>query len=166
MARDVLVLMGSQSDAATMKHTCDMLMVLGISHDSRITSAHRTPQRMFEAVRNAAGSGFKVIIAGAGGSAHLPGMSASETYLPVIGVAVLSQSSTLNDDCAVGSMIGMPEGVPLLFAGFGKAGAKNAALAAARILATSDLHIQTRLTDWIKKQTSEVPETPDYDPKT
>ncbi len=160
---DVLILMGSQSDAATMKHTRDVLDELGISHDSRITSAHRTPDRMSAASRSARVNGFKVIIAGAGGSAHLPGMSASESCLPVIGVAVLSKSSTLNDQCAVGSMIGMPEGVPLLFAGFGKAGAKNAGLGAARMLATTDSAVLGRLVEWIEKQKRAVPERPDYE---
>lgn len=160
---DVLVVMGSQSDAATMKHAREALDRLGVSYTALITSAHRTPRRMVEVISGAKKNGYKVIIAGAGGSAHLPGMSASETVLPVIGVAVLSKSSVLNDSCAIGSMIAMPPGVPLLFAGFGPPGAQNAGLAAARILAVSDPNLARRVRAFIRKQEASVPLVPDFD---
>jgi len=158
----VLILMGSQSDAATMRHTCEMLDQLGISHHSRITSAHRTPDRLAHVAETAEKDGFKVIIAGAGGSAHLPGMTASKTILPVFAVAVQSVSSPINDVAAILSNTQMPAGVPLPYAGLGKAGAQNAALSAARVLALSDEGLRARLQNFVERQTAGVPGYPDY----
>jgi 5-(carboxyamino)imidazole ribonucleotide mutase len=159
---DVLIVMGSQSDAGTMKHARDTLDDLGITHDERITSAHRTPERMVEVIKGAEGEGFKVIIAGAGGSAHLPGMAASETILPVYAVVPQSSSSILNDIAGVFSNIQMPAGVPLGYLGLSKAGATNAALLAARTLALADPELRERLRAWIANQADAVPKKPDF----
>lgn len=161
--KKVLITMGSKSDRHTMKHARDLLEELGITHDSLITSAHRTPKLMAAVAQNAHINGFKVIIAGAGGSAHLPGMSSAETVLPVIAVAVQSKTSVIFDIAAIFSNIAMPGGVPLIFAGFAKPGATNAALCAARILALSDKELEGRLIAWIEKQAKESGERPDYD---
>lgn len=161
--RPVLIIMGSVSDWPQMKAAATELRARGIKYYVRIVSAHRTPNRMAAALMNAKHNGFKVVIAGAGGSAHLPGMSASETPLPVLGVAIKSSSGDYNTQAAIGSCIAMPPGVPLFFMGVGEAGARNAALGAMRILALSDERAETNLDGFIKSQTTSVPEVPDKD---
>jgi 5-(carboxyamino)imidazole ribonucleotide mutase len=143
MSIRVGVIMGSQSDWDTMKHTCDILDELGVPYEKRIISAHRTPDLMFEYATNAHKRGLQVIIAGAGGAAHLPGMVASMTVLPVIGVPV--RSSSLNGIDSLLSIVQMPAGVPVATVAIGQAGATNAGLLAAQILAISDTHLQDQL---------------------
>ncbi len=143
MSIRVGVIMGSQSDWDTMKHTCDILDELGVPYEKRIISAHRTPDLMFEYATNAHKRGLQVIIAGAGGAAHLPGMVASMTVLPVIGVPV--RSSSLNGIDSLLSIVQMPAGVPVATVAIGQAGATNAGLLAAQILAISDTHLQDKL---------------------
>ena len=154
---DVAVIMGSQSDWQTMKYAADTLGELGISHEKRIVSAHRTPERMFEFARTARSQGFKVIIAGAGGAAHLPGMVAALTPLPVFGVPV--ESKALSGQDSLLSIVQMPAGVPVGTLAIGKAGATNAGLLAAGILALSDASLAHRLAEWRAGQTASVPET-------
>lgn len=160
---DVAVIMGSQSDWKTMKLASDLLKELGILHESRIVSAHRTPERMRDFARSAEARGLKVIIAGAGGAAHLPGMVTAETILPVIGVPM--QSKALNGLDSLLSIVQMPAGVPVPTMAIGDAGAKNAALLAARILALSDQRVHAALLSYIEKQTANVPEYPVDEPK-
>ena len=150
--------MGSQSDWATMQASAQMLELLGIGYESRIVSAHRTPDRMAAYAKEAEGRGLKVIIAGAGGAAHLPGMVASMTTLPVLGVPV--QSRTLKGLDSLLSIAQMPGGVPVATFAIGEAGAKNAALHAAAILALSDLGLKRRLDAWRAKQTKSVAKKP------
>ncbi|MBO6717490.1 MAG: 5-(carboxyamino)imidazole ribonucleotide mutase [Rhizobiaceae bacterium] len=154
----VAIIMGSQSDWATMRHAAGTLAALGIGHESLIVSAHRTPQRLYEFAHAARGKGLKVIIAGAGGAAHLPGMAASMTTLPVLGVPM--ESKALSGLDSLYSIVQMPAGVPVGTLAIGKAGAVNAALLAASILATSDEDVAARLADWRAKQTAAVAETP------
>jgi 5-(carboxyamino)imidazole ribonucleotide mutase len=158
MTSSVAIVMGSQSDWTTMKHAADTLYALGISHDARIVSAHRTPERLFEFAKGAATAGFKVIIAGAGGAAHLPGMVASLTALPVFGVPV--ESKALSGQDSLLSIVQMPAGIPVGTLAIGKAGAINAALLAASVLALSDSALAKRLADWRAKQTAAVAERP------
>lgn len=149
--------MGSDSDSQQMRLIEDAFKKLHIGFRVAITSAHRTPKRMTKVMDEAERRGFKVIIAGAGGSAHLQGMSASETPLPVLGVAIKSSSGDYSTMAAVFSCIVMPKGVPLPFMGIGEAGAHNAALQAARILALSDRKLAGRLKKYIAAQTNSVP---------
>ena len=139
----VAIIMGSQSDWSTMKHACDVLEDLGISHDVRIISAHRTPDRLYEFAKGAKAAGFKVIIAGAGGAAHLPGMTAALTMLPVFGVPV--ESKALSGQDSLLSIVQMPGGIPVGTLAIGKAGAMNAGLLAAAVLALSDEALSARL---------------------
>ena len=155
----VAIIMGSQSDWPTMKHAAAILDDLEIGHETRIISAHRTPERLYGFARSARETGFKVIIAGAGGAAHLPGMTASMTILPVLGVPVESQA--LKGEDSLYSIVQMPPGVPVGTLAIGKAGAINAALLAVAILALSDQELARRLEAWRKKQTDAVPEQPE-----
>jgi 5-(carboxyamino)imidazole ribonucleotide mutase len=152
------IIMGSQSDWATMQASAQMLDLLGIGYESRIVSAHRTPDRMAAYAKEAEGRGLKVIIAGAGGAAHLPGMVASMTTLPVLGVPV--QSRTLKGMDSLLSIVQMPGGVPVATFAIGEAGAKNAALHAAAILGLSDGKVKKRLETWRAKQTKSVAKRP------
>ncbi len=154
----IAIIMGSVSDWETMKHAADTLSALNIAHDTRVISAHRTPERLYEFARNAKASGVKIIIAGAGGAAHLPGMTASLTPLPVLGVPV--ESAQLKGMDSLLSIVQMPGGVPVGTFAIGKAGAINAALQAAAILALSDATIAKALDAWRAKQTSDVANTP------
>jgi len=153
--------MGSQSDWTTMKHVADTLAALGIAHDSRIVSAHRTPQRLVDFATTAKDRGYKVIIAGAGGAAHLPGMAAAMTPLPVFGVPV--ESKALSGQDSLLSIVQMPAGIPVGTLAIGKAGAVNAALLAAAVLALSDTGLARRLDDWRAAQTSAVADRPKDD---
>lgn len=152
------VIMGSRSDWETLRHTAETLEKLGIPHETRVVSAHRTPERLFDYAKQAAGRGLKVIIAGAGGAAHLPGMAASMTHLPVLGVPV--QSAALAGVDSLLSIVQMPAGVPVGTLAIGRAGAVNAALLAASILALEDGSLATRLIAWRAAQTESVPENP------
>ncbi|WP_159888206.1 5-(carboxyamino)imidazole ribonucleotide mutase [Paenibacillus puerhi] len=143
MTVQVGVIMGSQSDWETMKHACDILDELEIAYEKRVVSAHRTPDLMFEYAESAAGRGLKLIIAGAGGAAHLPGMVASKTVLPVIGVPV--KSSTMSGLDSLYSIVQMPGGVPVGTMAIGQSGATNAGLYAAQILAAFDPELQQRI---------------------
>jgi 5-(carboxyamino)imidazole ribonucleotide mutase len=157
----VAIIMGSQSDWATMKHAADILDALHVSHDAKIISAHRTPDRLYEFAKGAKAQGFKVIIAGAGGAAHLPGMAASMTTLPVFGVPV--ESKALSGQDSLLSIVQMPAGIPVGTLAIGKAGATNAGLLAASVLALSDEALANRLADWRDKQTASVAATPKDD---
>ncbi|WP_426035275.1 5-(carboxyamino)imidazole ribonucleotide mutase [Brevundimonas sp. DC300-4] len=153
----VAIIMGSRSDWPTMKHAADMLDRLGVGWDARVVSAHRTPQRLFDFANGARVAGFKVIIAGAGGAAHLPGMAASMTPLPVLGVPV--QSKALKGLDSLLSIVQMPGGVPVATLAIGDAGAKNAGILAAQILALSDETLAGRLDAFREAQTKSVHET-------
>lgn len=155
---DVAVIMGSQSDWPTMVHATDILDELEIGYDARIVSAHRTPDRLVAFAKTAQDEGFKVVIAGAGGAAHLPGMVASMTTLPVLGVPV--QSRALSGQDSLLSIVQMPAGVPVGTMAIGKAGATNAALLAASILALGDTEIDGRLKKWRHARSQSVAETP------
>ena len=157
-APQVGVIMGSRSDWDTMRHADETLTALGIAHECRVVSAHRTPERLFDYARSARGRGIKVIIAGAGGAAHLPGMAASMTPLPVLGVPV--ESHALKGMDSLLSIVQMPGGVPVGTLAIGKAGAINAALLAASILALSDAALAQRLDAWRARQTEGVPHDP------
>lgn len=154
----VAVIMGSQSDWPTMVHATDILDDLEIGYDARIVSAHRTPDRLVNFAKTAQDEGFEVVIAGAGGAAHLPGMVASMTTLPVLGVPV--QSRALSGQDSLLSIVQMPAGVPVGTLAIGKAGATNAALLAASILALSDTEIEGRLKSWRHARSQSVAETP------
>jgi 5-(carboxyamino)imidazole ribonucleotide mutase len=154
----VAIVMGSQSDWATMKHAAETLDALGIAHDDRIVSAHRTPDRLVEFAKGAKAEGFKLIIAGAGGAAHLPGMIASMTTLPVFGVPVTSKA--LNGQDSLLSIVQMPAGIPVGTLAIGDAGAVNAALLAAAVLALSDKRVDSALTKYRAEQTGKVAEAP------
>ncbi|MGL9726335.1 MAG: 5-(carboxyamino)imidazole ribonucleotide mutase [Wolbachia sp.] len=158
MKKDVAVIMGSQSDYGTMAHAASLLEELKISHDIFIISAHRTPERLFSFAKSAQEEGFKVIIAGAGGAAHLPGMVASFTCLPVIGVPV--HSKQLNGLDSLLSIVQMPKGIPVATMSIGESGACNAAIAAASMLSISNSEIAGRLKKWREKQTEAVKEKP------
>jgi len=155
---DVAIIMGSQSDWPTMKHAADILDELQVSYEARIISAHRTPERMYEFAKGAKDSGFKVIIAGAGGAAHLPGMTASLTPLPVFGVPV--ESKALSGEDSLLSIVQMPGGIPVGTLAIGKPGATNAALLAAAVLALSDESIGKRLEAYRAARTEAVAEFP------
>ena len=154
----VAIIMGSQSDWETMKFSEEILIKLKIPFITKIISAHRTPDRMNDFAKKARENSIKVIIAGAGGAAHLPGMVASHTELPVIGVPI--QSSLLNGLDSLLSIVQMPGGVPVATMSIGKAGAINAAVYAAKILSLSNKEINTKLTNWLSSQTDNVPLTP------
>ncbi|ADZ69314.1 5-(carboxyamino)imidazole ribonucleotide mutase [Polymorphum gilvum] len=154
----VAIIMGSQSDWPTMKHAADILDHLGIPYAARIVSAHRTPERMYTFARSARAEGFKVIIAGAGGAAHLPGMTASLTPLPVFGVPI--ESRTLKGEDSLLSIVQMPAGIPVGTLAIGKAGAVNAALLAAAVLALTDETLAERLDSHRKAQSDSVAEFP------
>ena len=156
--KPVAIIMGSQSDWSTMKHAADTLEALRIGFETRIVSAHRTPDRLYAFAKGAKAAGFKVIIAGAGGAAHLPGMAASMTTLPVFGVPV--QSKALSGLDSLYSIVQMPPGVPVGTLAIGPAGAVNAALLAASVLALSDPAMATRLEAWRQRQTDGVDEAP------
>ncbi|MDQ0484846.1 5-(carboxyamino)imidazole ribonucleotide mutase [Guptibacillus hwajinpoensis] len=159
MIAKIGVIMGSTSDWETMKHACDILEELNIPFEKKVVSAHRTPELMFEYAESARERGLKVIIAGAGGAAHLPGMVAAKTTLPVIGVPV--QSKTLNGLDSLLSIVQMPGGVPVATVAIGKAGAKNAGLLAAQILSTNDKEIETKLSDYRTQMKEAVLESSD-----
>jgi len=154
----VAIVMGSQSDWATMSRAAEALDKLGVAHDVRIVSAHRTPDRLVAFAKGAADAGFKVIIAGAGGAAHLPGMVASMTHLPVLGVPV--QSKALSGQDSLLSIVQMPAGIPVGTLAIGDAGATNAGLLAAAILATNDPALAERLKDYRAAQSDGVAERP------
>jgi 5-(carboxyamino)imidazole ribonucleotide mutase len=153
------IIMGSQSDWETMQHVAHTLDRLGIAYEKRIISAHRTPDRLFQYAKSAQQRGLKLIIAGAGGAAHLPGMTAALTPLPVLGVPV--ESRTLRGVDSLLSIVQMPAGVPVATFAIGQAGAVNAALFAAAILALSDPAVATALDNWRRSQTDAVADRPD-----
>lgn len=154
----VAIIMGSQSDWSTMRHAATTLADLGIGHDARIVSAHRTPDRLYAFAKGAKSEGFKVIIAGAGGAAHLPGMTAAMTSLPVFGVPV--ESKALSGQDSLLSIVQMPAGIPVGTLAIGKAGAINAALLAAAVLAATDEALAERLDAWRAAQTAAIAERP------
>jgi 5-(carboxyamino)imidazole ribonucleotide mutase len=154
----VAIIMGSQSDWQTMKHAAETLDALKVAYETRIVSAHRTPDRLYAFAKGAKAEGFKVIIAGAGGAAHLPGMTASLTSLPVLGVPV--ESKALSGQDSLYSIVQMPPGVPVGTLAIGQPGAINAALLAASILALSDPGLSKRLEAWRARQTAAVAEAP------
>src|SRR6201994_380718 len=151
MPASVAIIMGSQSDWDTMRHAAETLKELGVDCDTRIVSAHRTPDRLYAFAKGAKAAGLKVIIAGAGGAAHLPGMTASLTELPVFGVPV--ESKALSGVDSLYSIVQMPAGVPVGTLAIGRAGAVNAALLAASVLALADTALAARLATWRKKHT-------------
>ncbi len=157
-AKSVAIIMGSQSDWQTMKSAVETLDALGVSCEARIVSAHRTPERLYAFAKGAKAAGFKVIIAGAGGAAHLPGMTASLTTLPVFGVPIKSKAMGGLD--SLYSIVQMPPGVPVGTLAIGRAGAVNAALLAAGVLALSDSALGDRLAAWRQRQTDAVAESP------
>jgi 5-(carboxyamino)imidazole ribonucleotide mutase len=152
------IIMGSTSDWETMRHAADVLDALGVAHETRVVSAHRTPARLYDYAGEAAGRGIKVIVAGAGGAAHLPGMVAAMTHLPVLGVPV--ESHALKGMDSLLSIVQMPGGVPVGTLAIGKAGAINAGLLAAAILATGDAALEARLIAWRRAQTDGVATDP------
>ena len=157
-APSVGIIMGSQSDWSTMKHAAEVLDALGVAYETKIVSAHRTPDRLYDYAKGARAKGLKCIIAGAGGAAHLPGMAAAMTPLPVFGVPV--QSSMLSGKDSLLSIVQMPGGVPVGTLAIGNAGAKNAGLLAAAVLALMDDGLAGRLDDWRAAQTASVAEEP------
>ena len=159
--KPVAIIMGSQSDWKTMRHAAETLDALGIGHKAAIVSAHRTPDRLVAFAKGAKDAGFKVIIAGAGGAAHLPGMTASMTSLPVFGVPIETKS-LLGQDLLL-SIVQMPAGIPVGTLAIGEAGAINAALLAAAVLALNDKDLAKRLDDWRAAQTKAVAEMPIQD---
>jgi 5-(carboxyamino)imidazole ribonucleotide mutase len=153
------IVMGSRSDWPTMQRAAEVLTELAVPHEARVVSAHRTPDRMFAYAEGAAGRGLEAIIAGAGGAAHLPGMLAAKTRLPVLGVPILSRALSGLDSLL--SIVQMPKGVPVATFAIGEAGAANAALFAAAMLATRDADLARRLEAWRQAQTDAVGEAPD-----
>ena len=153
------IIMGSTSDWDTMRHAAETLDALGVAHETRVVSAHRTPKRLYDYALSAKGRGLKLIIAGAGGAAHLPGMAASMTALPVLGVPI--ESKALKGMDSLLSIVQMPAGVPVGTLAIGKPGAVNAALLAAAILANQDEALAARLEAWREKQTGSVAERPE-----
>ncbi|MGR3390613.1 5-(carboxyamino)imidazole ribonucleotide mutase [Sagittula sp.] len=158
MTIEIGIIMGSQSDWPTMKEAAEVLDELGVPHEIRIVSAHRTPDRLWEYGKTAAERGLKVIIAGAGGAAHLPGMMASKTRVPVIGVPV--QTRALSGVDSLYSIVQMPRGYPVATMAIGSAGAANAGLMAAAILATNDTELAIRLDAWREALSASIPEVP------
>ena len=159
MTAPVAIIMGSQSDWDTMRHAAATLEALGVGHEARIISAHRTPERLYAFARGAKAAGFKVVIAGAGGAAHLPGMTAALTELPVFGVPV--ESKALSGVDSLYSIVQMPAGIPVGTLAIGKSGAINAALLAASVLALDDAGLAARLKAWRQQQTEAVAERPE-----
>ena len=159
MTAAVAIIMGSQSDWDTMRHAAETLAALGVSSEKLIVSAHRTPDRLFAFAKGARAAGFKIIIAGAGGAAHLPGMAAALTELPVFGVPI--QSKALSGLDSLYSIVQMPGGIPVGTLAIGKPGAINAALLAAAVLALNDSALAGRLAAWRKAQTDAVGEQPE-----
>lgn len=157
-AKPVAIIMGSQSDWGTMRHAADTLSALGIGHEALIVSAHRTPDRLYDFARSARARGYKIVIAGAGGAAHLPGMTASLTPLPVFGVPV--ESKALSGVDSLHSIVQMPGGIPVGTLAIGKPGAINAALLAAAVLALNDEALAGRLDDYRARQTAAIAERP------
>ncbi|SDN47606.1 5-(carboxyamino)imidazole ribonucleotide mutase [Methylobacterium phyllostachyos] len=155
----VAIIMGSQSDWATMRHAAETLDALAVPYDARIVSAHRTPDRLVAFAKGAVAAGLKVVIAGAGGAAHLPGMAAAMTRLPVFGVPV--ESKALSGQDSLLSIVQMPAGIPVGTLAIGRAGAVNAALLAASVLALSDPDLAERLEAWRAAQTASVAERPE-----
>jgi 5-(carboxyamino)imidazole ribonucleotide mutase len=155
---DVAIIMGSQSDWATMRHAAEMLDALDIAYDKRIVSAHRTPDRLYEFAKGAKAAGIKIVIAGAGGAAHLPGMTAALTPLPVFGVPI--ESKALSGQDSLLSIVQMPAGIPVGTLAIGKAGAVNAALLAAAVLALSDPQLAGRLDAFRSAQTAKIANEP------
>ena len=153
------IIMGSTSDWDTMRHAAETLESLGVPHETRVVSAHRTPKRLYDYAQSAKSRGLKAIIAGAGGAAHLPGMAASMTELPVLGVPI--ESKALKGMDSLLSIVQMPAGVPVGTLAIGKAGAVNAALLAAAMLANQDEALAGRLADWRARQTDAVPDKPE-----
>lgn len=153
------IIMGSTSDWETMRHAAETLDALGVPHETKVVSAHRTPQRLYDYATSAADRGLKVVIAGAGGAAHLPGMAASMTHLPVLGVPV--ESKALKGMDSLLSIVQMPGGIPVGTLAIGKPGAINAGLLAAAILATSDAALADRLKAWRARQTEGVATDPE-----
>ena len=153
------IIMGSTSDWDTMRHASETLDSLGVIHETRVVSAHRTPKRLYDYAHSAKERGLKAIIAGAGGAAHLPGMAASMTDLPVLGVPI--ESKALKGMDSLLSIVQMPAGIPVGTLAIGRAGAVNAALLAAAMLANNDEALARRLSDWRAKQTDSVPENPE-----
>ncbi|MDR6308330.1 5-(carboxyamino)imidazole ribonucleotide mutase [Pacificitalea manganoxidans] len=158
---DIGIIMGSQSDWPTMKRAAELLDELGISYEARIVSAHRTPDRLWSYGKDAAGRGLKAIIAGAGGAAHLPGMMASKTRIPVIGVPI--QTRALSGVDSLYSIVQMPRGYPVATMAIGEAGAANAALMAAGILGITDPALAERLDSWRAALSASIPEEPQDD---
>jgi 5-(carboxyamino)imidazole ribonucleotide mutase len=154
----VAIIMGSQSDWETMRHAAETLDALGVGHETRIVSAHRTPDRLYAFAKGAKADGFRVIIAGAGGAAHLPGMTASMTTLPVFGVPI--ETKALSGQDSLLSIVQMPAGIPVGTLAIGRAGAVNAALLAAAVLALDDAALSERLEAWRQRQTETVAERP------
>ena len=152
------IIMGSQSDWPTLRHAAEILDVLGVAYETRIVSAHRTPDRLWDYGKTAAARGLQVIIAGAGGAAHLPGMMASKTRVPVVGVPI--QTRALNGVDSLYSIVQMPKGFPVATMAIGDAGAANAGLMAAGILALQDAALAKRLDDWRDALSASIPETP------
>jgi 5-(carboxyamino)imidazole ribonucleotide mutase len=157
----VAIIMGSQSDWSTMRHAAETLDELGVGYEARIVSAHRTPERLVAFAKGARDAGYRIIIAGAGGAAHLPGMTASLTSLPVFGVPV--ESKALSGQDSLLSIVQMPAGIPVGTLAIGRAGAVNAALLAAAVLALGDDALAGRLDAWRTRQTDAVPERPQND---
>jgi 5-(carboxyamino)imidazole ribonucleotide mutase len=157
----VAIIMGSNSDWTTMRHAAETLEALGVGFVARIVSAHRTPERLYDFARGAQAAGFKVVIAGAGGAAHLPGMTAAMTPLPVLGVPV--ESKALSGQDSLLSIVQMPAGIPVGTLAIGRAGAVNAALLAAAILALEDADLAERLSAWRAQQTAAVAEVPSHE---
>ncbi|WP_440864677.1 5-(carboxyamino)imidazole ribonucleotide mutase [Symbiopectobacterium purcellii] len=155
----IAIVMGSKSDWATMQFAAEILTTLAIPFHTEVVSAHRTPDKLFSFAEQAAQNGFDVIIAGAGGAAHLPGMLAAKTLVPVLGVPV--ESAALSGVDSLYSIVQMPRGIPVGTLAIGKAGAANAALLAAQILALHDSELAVRLADWLQQQTDEVLAHPD-----
>jgi 5-(carboxyamino)imidazole ribonucleotide mutase len=159
MTAPIAIIMGSQSDWDTMRHAAETLAALGVDHEARIVSAHRTPDRLYAFARGAKAEGFKLIIAGAGGAAHLPGMTAALTELPVFGVPV--ESKALSGLDSLYSIVQMPAGIPVGTLAIGRSGAVNAALLAASVLALNDTALAERLAAWRQQQTDAIAERPE-----
>src|SRR3979411_1138101 len=159
MSVPVAIIMGSQSDWDTMRHTAETLAALGVEYDKRIVSAHRTPERLFAFAKGAKADGLQISVAGAGGAAHLPGMAASLTELPVFGVPI--QSKALSGLDSLYSIVQMPAGIPVGTLAIGKPGAINAALLAVSVLALNDVELAARLAAWRQQQTGAVSERPE-----
>ena len=157
MSAPVAIIMGSRSDWPILRHAAEMLEALAVPYEAKVVSAHRTPERMYSFAKGAKAAGFQVIIAGAGGAAHLPGMTASLTDLPVLGVPI--ESKALKGMDSLLSIVQMPAGIPVGTLAIGEAGAKNAGLMAAKILALSDPAVAARLAAFTADQTAGIPET-------